>query len=41
MKQMGIVAAHREGKSMYYSIADRHIEEMFSLALGRVKNHES
>ena len=42
MKQMGIIAAHRRGKSMYYSIADRNIEEMFSLALGRVKekNHE-
>ena len=37
MKQMGIIAAHREGKSMYYSIADRHIEEMFSLALGCAK----
>lgn len=41
MKQMGIIASHREGKSMYYSIADRHIEEMFSLALGyaKEKNH--
>ncbi|MBQ8263260.1 MAG: helix-turn-helix transcriptional regulator [Oscillospiraceae bacterium] len=37
MKQMGIISAHREGKSMYYSIADRHIEEMFSLALGCAK----
>lgn len=37
MKQLGIIAAHREGKSMYYSIADKHIEEMFSLALGCAK----
>lgn len=37
MKQMGLISCHREGKSMYYSIADRHIEEMFSLALGYAK----
>ena len=43
LKQMGIISARRMGKSMYYSIADRHVEEMFSLALNhaREKCHES
>lgn len=37
MKQMGIISSRREGKSMYYFIADRHIKEMFSIALGSAK----
>ncbi len=43
MKQMGIIASRREGKSMYYFIADRHIAEMFSLALSyaKEKHHEA
>lgn len=33
MKQTGMVRARRAGKSMVYSIADPHIEEIFTLAL--------
>ena len=33
LKQTGLVSAKREGKSVVYSIADPHIEEIFSLAL--------
>ena len=33
LKQMGIIHAHRVGKAVLYSIADKHIEEIFSLAL--------
>ena len=33
LKQTGLVKARRAGKSMVYSIADPHIEEIFSLAL--------
>jgi len=33
LKQTGFVRAEREGKSVAYSIADPHIEEIFSLAL--------
>ena len=43
MRQLGIISAHREGKSIYYSISDSHIEQMFSVAMGHVreKNYES
>lgn len=37
LKQMGIIASRREGKSVYYFIADKHIAEMFSLAIGYAK----
>ena len=37
MKQMGIIASRREGKSVFYFIADKHIAEMFSLAIGYAK----
>ena len=33
LKQTGLVRSRRVGKSMVYSIADPHIEEIFSLAL--------
>ena len=33
LKQTGIVRARRAGKSVVYSIADPHIEEIFMLAL--------
>ena len=33
LKQTGLVRAKREGKSVAYSIADPHIEEIFTLAL--------
>ena len=33
LKQTGIVQSRREGKAVLYSIADRHIEEIFELAL--------
>ena len=33
LKQTGIVCARRAGKSVVYSIADPHIEEIFTLAL--------
>ena len=33
LKQTGMVRARRAGKSVVYSIADPHIEEIFSLAL--------
>lgn len=37
MKQMGLIASKREGKSVYYHIADKQIAEMFSLALSHTK----
>ena len=33
LKQTGIVRSHREGKAVLYSIADRHVERIFELAL--------
>lgn len=33
LKQMGIIHSRRAGKAVLYSISDRHIEEIFSLAL--------
>ena len=33
LKQMGMVRSRRAGKTMVYTIADPHIEEIFSLAL--------
>ena len=33
LKQTGLVRSHREGKNVIYSIAERHIEEIFCLAL--------
>ena len=33
LKQTGIVGSKRAGKSVVYSIADPHIEEIFTLAL--------
>ena len=33
LKQTGLVKSRRAGKSMVYSIADAHIEEIFTLAL--------
>ena len=33
LKQTGLVRSRRAGKSVVYSIADPHIEEIFSLAL--------
>lgn len=33
MKQMEIIHAHRNGKSVVYSIANKNIESIFSLAL--------
>ncbi len=33
LRQTGIIRCRRQGRAMVYSIADRHIEEMFSLAL--------
>ncbi len=33
LKQTGLVRSQREGKSVAYSIADPHIEEIFTLAL--------
>jgi len=33
LKQIGIIRSHRAGKSVVYSFAEPHIEEIFGLAL--------
>lgn len=33
LKQTGIVHPHRIGKTVFYSISDKHIEQIFNLAL--------
>ena len=33
LKQVGLIRSHRAGKSVVYSIADPHIEDIFALAL--------
>ena len=37
LRQTGIICSHRQGKTVVYSIADRHIEEIFRLALTRAE----
>jgi len=42
LRQVGIIKARRDGKSVFYSIYDEHIEEIFNLALkyAEVNNYE-
>ena len=40
LKQMGIIQSHRRGKAVVYSIADRHIEEIFRLALTHAEEEQ-
>ena len=37
MKQTGLVKSHRSGKTVLYSIADGHVEEIFSIALAHAE----
>ena len=40
LKQTGVIRSHRQGKTVVYSIADRHIEEIFSLALAHAEEDQ-
>lgn len=40
LKQTGIIQAHRKGKSVLYSIVDKHIEEIFSIALAHAEEKQ-
>ena len=37
MKQTGLVRSHRVGKEVFYSIADGHVEEIFTIALSHAE----
>jgi ArsR family transcriptional regulator len=38
LKQTGIISSQRRGKSVMYSISDKRIEEIFSLALSHAED---
>ncbi len=40
LRQWGIIRAHRSGKAVIYSFADKHIENIFSLALSYVEEKQ-
>ena len=40
LRQTGIIQSHRHGKTVVYSIADRHIEEIFRLALTHAEEEQ-
>lgn len=38
MKQYGVVKCRKDGKTVYYSLDDNHVAEIFSLSLEHIKH---
>lgn len=40
MKEAGIVKSRREGKTVYYSLDDKHISEIFEVGIKHIKHKQ-